>query len=59
MTVKYILTCNDVIKAMAREDITVTANSLDEAWDKAKVRFARKYKTSKRFVNITAVKMDE
>ena len=56
---KYILTCSDVIKALAREDITVTASSLDEAWDKAKVRFARKYKTSKLFVNITAVEMVE
>ena len=52
---KYTLTCSDIIKAMAREDITVTANTLDEAWEKAKVRFARKYKTKKEYVDITAV----
>ena len=53
---KYTLTCSDVIKAMAREDITVTANTLDEAWDKAKANFARKHKTKKDYVDITAVK---
>ncbi len=52
---KYILTCNDAIKAMAREDMTVNAATLDEAFDKAKRRFARKYKTSRNYVDITAV----
>ena len=52
---KYQLTCSDVIKAMVREDITVTANTLDEAWEKAKTRFARKHKTKKDYVDITAV----
>ncbi len=53
---KYILTCNDAILAMERADITVTAETIDEAFDKAKARFARKFKTSKAFVNITAVR---
>ncbi len=52
---KYRLTCSDVIKAMARETVTVTANTLDDAWEKAKTRFARKYRTKKDYVNITAV----
>lgn len=52
---KYILTCCDVVKAMKREDVIVTAHTLDEAWEKAKTRFARKYKTSKNNVDITAV----
>ena len=52
---KITLTCNDSIKAMAREDVTVSAKTLDEAWDKAKAKFARKHKTRKDYVNITAV----
>lgn len=55
----YVLTCNDVIKAMEREDIKVTAETLDEAWDKAKTRFARKYKTKKEYVDITAVRREK
>lgn len=50
----YKLTCNDYIQAMARESITVSADTLDKAWDKAKTKFARKYKTQKSFVEITA-----
>ena len=30
---KIRLTCNDCIQAMAREVITVSAETLDEAWD--------------------------
>ena len=52
---KYQLTCSDVIKAMACEDITVTSNTLNEAWEKAKIRFARKHKTKKSYVDIIAV----
>lgn len=52
---KYRLTCSDIIKAMARETITVTANTLDDAWEKAKTRFARKYGTKKDYISITAV----
>ena len=55
----YVLTCNDVIKAMAREDIRVTAETLEEAWDKAKTRFARKYITKKAYVNITACRREK
>lgn len=52
---KYILTCNDSIQAMAREKMTVTADTLDEAWEKAKQRFARKFYTRKMYVAITGV----
>ena len=31
---KYILTCSDSIQAMAREKMTVTADTLDEAWER-------------------------
>ena len=51
-----ILTCNDVIKALEREDIKVTAETLEEAFEKAKKKFARKYKTKVEYVDITAVK---
>ena len=50
---KYALTCSDAIQAMARETVTVTADTLDEAWEKAKAKFARKYKTKKAYVDIT------
>ena len=40
---------------MAREKMTVTADTLDEAWEKAKRRFARKFHTRKMYVAITGV----
>lgn len=40
---------------MEREILTVTAKDIDEAWDKAKTRFARKYHTKKAYVNITGI----
>lgn len=52
---KYILTCNDSIQSMAREKMTVTADTLDEAWEKAKQRFVRKFHTRKMYVTITVV----
>ena len=52
---KIRLTCNDCIQAMKREVITVSAETHDEAWDKAKTKFARKYHTKKAYVNITGV----
>ena len=53
---KYILTCSDSIQAMAREKMTVvTADTLDEAWEKAKRRFVRKFHTRKMYVAITGV----
>ena len=52
---KYILTCSDSIQAMALERMTVTADNLDEAWEKAKCRFVRKYHTRKMYVAITGV----
>ena len=52
---KVKLTCNDCIQAMKREVSTVSAETHDEAWDKAKTKFARKYHTKKAYVNITGV----
>ena len=52
---RYRLTCSDVIQAMTRENVTATANTLDKAWEKAKTRFALKYKTKQDYVDITAV----
>jgi len=52
---KVKLTCSDCIQAMEREVITVTAETLDEAWEKAKFKFARKYHTKKAYVDITAI----
>ena len=49
------LTCNDSIQAMEREVVTVTAATLDEAWEKAKTKFARKYRTRKAYVSITGI----
>ena len=47
--------CSDCIQAMEREILTVTAKDIDEAWDKAKTRFARKHHTKKAYVNITGI----
>lgn len=52
---KYILTCSDSIRAMVREKMTVTADTLDEAWEKARRRFVRKFHTRKMYVAITGV----
>lgn len=51
----YILTCNDVIQSFERADIKVTAETLEEAFDLAARKFARKYKTKKEYVDITAI----
>ena len=40
---------------MAREKMTGTADTLDEAWEKAKRRFVRKFHTRKMYVAITGV----
>lgn len=53
---KFVLTCNDTIRALVREDVTVTAETLDDAWELAKKRFARKHKTRKEYIDITAVR---
>ncbi len=52
---EFILTCN-CYNPMFREDIKIKANDLEEAWDKAKTKAARKYKAKKIDINITAVK---
>lgn len=54
---KYQLTCNDVVRAMERETVTVNAECLEDAFEKAKAKFARKYKTKKSFVDITACRI--
>lgn len=53
---KYVLTCNDAYNAMVREDITVEAEDLDEAFEKARKRFCRRHRTKAEYVDITAVK---
>ena len=55
MNAEYTLVCNDVIQSMARDRITVSAESLGEAFEKAKAKFARKHKTKKSYVNITGI----
>lgn len=52
---KAVITCSDVIQAMEREKITVEAADLSEAFDKAKKKFARKYKTRVSCVHCTGV----
>lgn len=52
---EFILTCN-CYEPMFRENIKVKANNLEEAWDKAKSKAARKFKAKKHNINITAVK---
>ena len=42
-------------RQMACEKMTVTADTLDEAWEKAKRRFVRKFHTRKMYVAITGV----
>lgn len=56
---KYKLTCSDVMQAMAREIVTVTADDLDEAFRKAKQKFARKHKTRPSYVDITGIERIE
>ena len=53
---EFVLTCN-CYEPMFREDVKVQANSLDEAWDKAKTKASRKYKAKKNNINITAVQI--
>ena len=52
---RYILTCRDPIQATAREKMTVPADTLDEASEKARRRFIRKFHTRKMYVAITGV----
>jgi hypothetical protein len=49
----YIMTCN-CYEPPIRENVSVKADTLDEAWDKAKQKFARKYKVKQSDVGITA-----
>lgn len=50
---KYTVTCNCYEPPM-RANITVEAESLGMAWDKAKKKFARKYKAKLGNISITA-----
>lgn len=51
---KYTLTCN-CYAPLVRDNVTVRAETLEEAWDKAKKKFGRKYKAKTIDINITAV----
>lgn len=51
--VKAKFTCN-CYEPMFREDVTVTADTFDDAWNKAKERVAKKYKAKVEDVAITA-----
>lgn len=53
---EYTLTCN-CYEPMFREDVKVKANDIEEAWNKAKTKAARKYKAKKIDINITACKI--
>lgn len=60
--IKVCYTANDTIQAMARGEVCKTVESWDEAccegmWDAAKAVFARRYKTKKQYVEITAVRI--
>ena len=59
---KVCYTASDVIQAMARGEVCKTVDSWEDAcsenvWNEAKATFARRYKTRKQYVNITAVRM--
>jgi hypothetical protein len=51
---EYTLTCN-CYEPPVRDRITVQAETLDEAWNKAKKKFNRKYKAKLADINITGV----
>ena len=50
----YIITCN-CYEPPVRDDISVKAQTLDQAWEKAIIKFCKKYKVQKDDVSITAV----
>ena len=59
---KVCYTASDVIQAMARGEVCKTVESWEEAcservWNQAKETFARRYKTRKQYVNITALRV--
>ena len=59
---KVCYTASDVIQSMARGEVVKNASSWEEAcsesvWDAAKATFARRHKTRKQYVNITAVRV--
>lgn len=51
--VKATFTCN-CYEPMFREDISVEAEDFDSAWDKAKAKAAKKHRTKKADIHITA-----
>ena len=58
---KICYTVSDAIQAMVREEICRTVENRDDGytdkmWDSVKAAFARRWKTKKLYVNITAVK---
>ena len=55
---KYTMTCN-CYDPLFREEISVKANTPEEAWELAKKKAARKYKAKKDDIHITAVRCEE
>ena len=56
--IKAEFTCN-CYDPMFRELVSVKAKDLDEAWDKAKAKVARKYKAKKQDIYITSTHSEE
>lgn len=52
---EYTFTCN-CYEPPVREDIRVFADSFNDAWEKAKAKFARKHKINKQDIYITALR---
>ena len=62
MKVRY--HCSDICNAMVRDIITLDVSGPEEAcseenWQRAKRKFARKYKTQVKYVDITGVEREE
>lgn len=55
---KFFMTCN-CYEPPFREEVVVKADNVDEAWDKAKKKVARKYKVKADDISITSVRREE
>lgn len=59
---KVCYTANDAVQAMIREEVCKTVATWEEAcsesvWESVKAAFARRHKTKKLYVDITAVRV--
>lgn len=55
---KYYMTCN-CYEPLFREEMMVKAVNMDEAWDKAKKKAAKKYKANVADIEITATRCEK